>query len=173
MVARAIDTASIERRQRRGTTAALIHGPLPAMPGVKTMNFIPNILGRITARGRRAAEGIFIAPDGTVCEGTTSNVFMVAGGRLLTPVASTSTGSQALPGITRQHVIDIARSLGVEVIEGAVDASVLIGSDEAFLTNTIVGVEPVIKIDSRPVGSGRPGVITRSLQRAYNEAERP
>lgn len=165
IVARGIDPDAIEVLRKRGVRAVTLTGPLPTMAGIKSLNFLPNIMGKTQALKQGAFEGIFIGEDSMVREGTSTNVFMVAGDEVVTPPAGTLGSSDALPGVTRGAVMELAVVEGFRVIERPFTAGELAGGDEAFLTNSILEVLPLVKIDSRKVGSGATGPVTRLLQR--------
>jgi branched-chain amino acid aminotransferase len=131
-------------------------------PAVKSGNYLNNILALAEARRRGAYEAVLLNPDGNVAEGSTSNVFAVRGGRLVTPALDCG----LLPGITRRRVIELAVALGVEVIEGIVTADQLRGADEAFLTSSLRGVLPLARIDDRSLTA--PGPVTAALMAAYD-----
>jgi branched-subunit amino acid aminotransferase/4-amino-4-deoxychorismate lyase len=170
-----LDARRISSMQRRGLRAALVTTCLPQVPGFKTLNCLPNVLGAIEAGRRRADEGIFVDGNGMLTEGTSSNVFVVAGGAVTTPPlappASCREGG-VLPGVTRKAVIALAREAGIMVREAPVSVRDAQRCDEAFLTNSIIGVAPLVSIDNVPVGSGRPGAVTREVQKAYEAAAR-
>ena len=102
--------------------------------------------------------------DGHVCEGTGENIFLAQDGRLHTP----SLEDNVLPGITRDTVIQLARSeLGIEVVERSIDRSELYVADEILLTGTAAHLTPVIEVDNRVIGGGTTGPISDKLQRMY------
>jgi branched-chain amino acid aminotransferase len=114
-------------------------------------------------------EAIFLTADGHVSEGSSCNVFLVRGGRLITPPVT----ADILEGITRLAVMEVARdTLGLDVEERDVDRSELYVADEVFFCGTGVQVSPVTRVDGRAVGAGRPGEITTRLQAAYFDAVR-
>lgn len=114
-------------------------------------------------------EGIMLTHDGHVCEGSGENIFLVEGGRLVTPPSS----DNILLGITRATVMQIAQEeLGIETVERSIDRSELYTADEVILTGTAAHVSSVTKIDHRPVGTGEIGPITAKLQERYFAAAR-
>lgn len=116
---------------------------------------------------RERYEHLMLDADGGLLEGTSSNVFVVAGGRLLTA------GDGVLEGITRGLVLRLAAERGLEVELRAPRIDELTGWDEAFLSSSSRGIVPIVTIDGRPVGAGTPGPITNALRRALDElAER-
>jgi len=126
--------------------------------------YVNSILAKTDAVLAGFDEAIMLNHDGTVCEGTGENLFLVKDGRLYTPPLS----DNLLPGITRDCVITLAREeLGLEVVERTIDRSELYLADEVFLTGTAAHVTPVGEIDHRPIGDGQPGPITRRIQALY------
>jgi branched-chain amino acid aminotransferase len=111
------------------------------------------------------AEGIALGTDGYVSEGSGMNVFVARGGVLFTPPASCS----LLPGLTRDLVFELARGAGFEVREERIVRELLLLADELFLVGTAAEITPVRSVDRAPVGDGRPGPMTRRLQRAFAE----
>ena len=137
-------------------------------PAIKTTSRIASVLARRDAAARGAFEALLLDAEGRLTEGTVSNVFLAAGGRLLTPEAP----SGALPGVTRAAVLEIARASGLPVAEMRVPRTLLASAEEVFLTNTTWEVLPVVKADGRPVGEGRPGAIARDLLARLRELVR-
>jgi branched-chain amino acid aminotransferase len=126
--------------------------------------YINNALAKTEAVGNGFDEAIMLSPDGHVSEGSGENIFLVIGGKLVTP----STYNNILMGITRNTVIELAeKELGIETIHRSIDRSELYTADECFLTGTAAHVTPVAEIDHRQIGSGEIGEITRKLQEIY------
>jgi len=132
---------------------------------IKTLNYLDNLLAREDARRRGADEAILLNTRGLVAEGSASNLFLVEGGRLLTP----SIESGALPGITRQAALELASAAGLEAVESGVEMQALWDAPEVFLTNSVMEVMPLTMLDGRPVGSGEPGPVTERLGKMYRE----
>jgi branched-chain amino acid aminotransferase len=126
--------------------------------------YINSSLAKVEALKAGYDEAIMLAPDGRVSECTGENVFIVRGGRILTPPSSEA---GALAGITHMSVETIARDLGYEVAQEALIRTDLYTADEAFLTGTAAEVVPIREVDDRVVGSGRPGPITTKLQETF------
>lgn len=166
MVAKPIDTDYVSRIRTHGVSAILLRGCGPAMPGVKSLNYLPSVIGKAEAARSGAVEGIFIGPDSSLREGTSSNIFVVSGGALVTPPVSSETDEGVLPGVIRKAVIRLAMKKGLPVREARVCAKDLRSCSEAFLTNSIWGVVPLISVDKKKVGSGRPGEVARLMQSA-------
>ncbi len=109
------------------------------------------------------AEGIALAPGGLLSEGAGENLFVIRGGKIYTP----PTGSSILAGITRDSVLTLAGDLGIDVVEQILPRELLYFADEVFMTGTAAEVTPVRSVDRKPVGAGKPGEITRALQKAF------
>ena len=114
--------------------------------------------------GRRA---VFVSDPsaGELCEGTGTNVFVVRDGVVRTPPVS----SGALPGITRDTVLTLAREQGLTCVEENLVRTDLYNADEVFLTGTSAGLVPVISVDRRTVGDGKPGETTRTLADMFGD----
>ncbi|HVN06318.1 MAG TPA: aminotransferase class IV, partial [Bryobacteraceae bacterium] len=112
---------------------------------------------------------IFLTEEGHVAEGATCNIFLVRGGKLVTPPGT----ENILEGITRNCVMELARNeLHLDVVERPVDRSELYLADEIFFTGTAVEIGPVSRVDHRPVGSGAIGPVAAELRYLYTEATR-
>jgi len=132
---------------------------------LKTLNLLPNVLASQTAKERGAFEAMLIR-DGVVTEGTRTNFFGVVNGSLRTHPSD----NHILPGITRSVLRDLARELSIELEETPIKASEIPKLSELFLTGTTTDVMPVVKLDDKPVGKGKPGELTRKLQRVLAES---
>ncbi len=137
-------------------------------PGIKSLNYLNNVLAKIEAVNAGVLEGVMLNAEGYVAECTGDNLFTVMDGRLITPPVSAG----ALNGITRAEVIDLAREAGREVIERPMSRYDLYISDECFLTGTAAEIVPVVQIDGRRISDGRPGPVTRGLLEAFQERTR-
>jgi branched-chain amino acid aminotransferase len=126
-------------------------------------NYLSSQLISLEAKRLGFAEGIGLAPDGTVSEGAGENLFIVKDGVLLTPGLSHS----VLSGITRDTIMKLAREHGIEVRETAVPRELLYIADELFFTGTAAEVTPVRSVDRLAVGNGKRGPVTELLQRAF------
>ncbi len=132
-------------------------------------HYVNSILAKTEAVLACFDEAVMLNQDGTVSEGTGENLFIVSNGVLHTPFV----GDNNLTGITRDSVVTLARDeLGLEVVERHIRRSELYLADEVFLTGTAAHVTPVGRLDSRPIGSGEVGPITRSLRDMYAEVVR-
>jgi len=126
--------------------------------------YVNSSLAKVEALKAGYDEAILLAPDGNVSECTGENIFIVRGGRLITPPSS---DSGALEGITQKSVETIARDLGHDTVYEQIIRTDLYTADEAFLTGTAAEVVPIRSVDDRPVGAGKPGPITRQIQQTY------
>jgi branched-chain amino acid aminotransferase len=133
-------------------------------PAIKSLNYLNNILAKIEANNAGCEEAVMLNPEGFVAECTGDNLFIVKGRRLLTPPLSAG----ALYGITRQTVIALAEKSGIPVSEPNLTRYDLFNADECFLTGTGAEIVPVVKIDGRGIGRGKPGPVTRRLEAEYH-----
>ena len=137
--------------------------------GKITGAYVNGALAKSEAQLNGFDEAIVLADDGHVSEGSAENLFMVKGGVLITPPVT----DNILEGITRGRLMEIARDdLGIPVEERGIDRTELYVADEVFLCGTGAQISPVIEIDRRPIGSGRPGQVTRDLSHIYFDAVR-
>jgi branched-chain amino acid aminotransferase len=133
-------------------------------PNVKTGNYLNNVLAKVEANKLGAQDAIMVNPWGHLTEGTTSNLFFVRDGHILTP----SLDCGLLSGITREMVIQLSKENGFNIVEGKWPGEELCEAEEIFLTGTIKKVMPVSHLDGRPVGNGKPGPVTQKLMRLYD-----
>ncbi len=138
--------------------------------GVKSTNYLISVLAKMEAAAHGLDEALLLNDDGFVAEGSTSNVFFVKSGRLVTP----SPGSGILPGITRGVVMELADELDITVTEGTVGLAIIRQCDEAFLTASTLEIMPLVAVSDESgrmvtIGSGKPGSITRRLMAAYKD----
>ncbi|MGH7903213.1 MAG: branched-chain amino acid transaminase [Candidatus Dormibacteraceae bacterium] len=131
--------------------------------GKPTGAYINAAMASDEARLKGFDEAVMLTSDGHVAEASSANLFLFESGVLVTP----ETADEILVGVTRGCVVELARHLGYGVEVRRVDRSELLSAEEVFLCGTGVQIAPVVGIDGRPVGGGRPGEVTMSLQRAY------
>jgi branched-chain amino acid aminotransferase len=137
--------------------------------GKITGAYVNGALAKSEAQLNGFDEAIVLTADGHVSEGSAENLFIVKEGVLLTPPVT----DNILEGITRRRLMAIARDdLGVEVRERSLDRTELYTADEVFLCGTGAQISPVIEIDRRKIGTGRPGTVTKDLSRTYFDAVR-
>jgi len=134
-------------------------------PRIKSLNYLNNILAKLEARNAGCMEAVMLNQQGLVAECTADNLFIVKSGTVKTPELLQG----ALAGITRGAVLDLAREADIPAKETTLAVHDLYTSDECFLTGTGAEVVPVIGIDGRQIGDGRPGAITRRLLAAFQE----
>jgi branched-chain amino acid aminotransferase len=149
---------------RSGLTAHVASGrrnEFAMTAGMKTLAYTDSVMALLEARRHGADEALLLDTAGHVSEGSTSNVFIVQGGAVLTP--PTSCG--ALPGITRAVVLELLAERGVPVLERPIPARELAAADEVFLTSSLRGIAPIAAIDGRTLGA--PGPIARDMMDAY------
>jgi branched-chain amino acid aminotransferase len=132
-------------------------------PAIKSLNYLNNILAKIEANNAGVEEAVMLNAEGFVAECTGDNLFIVKNRALFTPPLSAG----ALYGITRQTVIELAEEAGLKVSEPNLTRYDLFNADECFLTGTGAELIPVVKIDGRVIGTGKPGPITRRLEEDY------
>ncbi len=134
-------------------------------PQVKSLNYLNNILAKVEANHLGYDEAFMLNDQGYVAECTGDNVFLLHKGELYTP----SIVSGALNGITRATAIDIAKELGIPVHETTVSRYDLWTADECFLTGTAAEIVPVVEIDARTIGDGKPGQITQRFLEKFHQ----
>ncbi|MDQ6838988.1 MAG: branched-chain amino acid transaminase [Actinomycetota bacterium] len=145
------------------------HDPNAMPPAAKgTGMYINSSMAKIEALKSGYDEAILLSPQGYVSECTGENLFVVRGGRIITPPSSAG----ALEGITQSSVLTIARDLGYPVEVGNILRSDLYVAEEAFLSGTAAEVVPISSVDDRMVGDGRPGPMTRRIQEVFSDAVR-
>jgi branched-chain amino acid aminotransferase len=137
-------------------------------PAIKSLNYLNNVLAKIEANNAGVEEAIMLNSQGFVAECTGDNIFIVRQGQLLTPPLS----SGALHGITRGVVMELARKQGWPVAEPDLTRYELYTAQECFLTGTGAELIPVVKIDGRVIGDGKPGSMTLKLEQDYRELTR-
>jgi branched-chain amino acid aminotransferase len=138
-------------------------GPAALPATIKSLNYLNNILGKIEAKQFGALEAIMLNEQGYVAGCTADNVFIVHKGTIITP----SSSQGALKGITRDTVIDIAAEIGVPLRESDMTRYDIWCADECFLTGSGAEVIPVVKLDGRVIGDGKPGPITQRVLAAF------
>jgi branched-chain amino acid aminotransferase len=134
--------------------------------GAKVSNYLSNLLAIREAKTRGAQEALTVDARGHVVEGATSNVFVVRGGRIATPPEDAG----ILAGITRAHVLAAAAVAGSPVEQRVLTPDDLYAADEVFITSSIRELLPVVRVDDRVVGEGRPGPVVRDLHRRFRIA---
>ncbi|MFG0266368.1 MAG: branched-chain-amino-acid transaminase [Rhodopirellula sp. JB055] len=147
------------------TASTIRNHPAALSPRVKSLNYLNNIMAKIEAIRAGCIEAVMLNTKGEVAECTGDNIFIVRGGRLITPPIDAG----ILEGITRNTVIDLARENGIEVAEEAMTRHDIFVADECFLTGSAAEVIPAVKLDGRVIGDGKPGPMTQKLNAAFRE----
>lgn len=133
-------------------------------PAIKSLNYLNNILAKIEANNAGCEEAIMLNSEGFVAECTGDNLFLIRGNQLLTPPLAAG----ALYGITRGVAMDLGKQLGLEVSEPNLTRYDVYNADECFLTGTAAEVIPVVKVDGRTIGTGKPGAKTLQLLKKFH-----
>ena len=137
------------------------HSPLSRL---KTLNYLDNVLARLEAEERGADEALMLNTAGRLVCATAANLFLVRGRRLFTPPVTEG----VLPGIARASVLDLAPRLDLSVAEVPLEPAQLWEADEAFLTNSLIGLRSVVEVDGRAIGDVAPGPVTVRLKEALD-----
>ena len=137
-------------------------------PRIKSLNYLNNILAKIESHQAGVDEAIMLNHQGYIAEATADNVFIFRTGQLQTP----PTSAGILEGITRAHVIRLAREAGLEVVEKNLERVDLYTADEAFLTGTAAEIVPLVEVDGRRIGTGQVGSVTKDMMSAYRHLVR-
>src|ERR687889_2294743 len=141
--------------------------PESLIPAAKASGqYLNSVLAKIESQKAGYEEAILLDDHGRVCEGSGENIFVVWEGRIVTPPPAAS----ILDGITRKSAIQIARDLGIEVIERDIARAELYLADEVFMTGTAAELVPVREIDDHAIGAGEPGPVTREIQSTFEDA---
>ena len=160
-----------EKMHQDGAHVALCSyrvSPTDPTGGHKTTSHFPRLLGLREAQQKQCMEALWFTTRNTLAEGCISNVFVVKDGNLKTPPPDTP----VLPGIARAVVLELARKMGIAAAETALSIDDLLDADEVFLTNVVMQVMPVTKVERRDIADGKVGAVTRRLREAYGEVVR-
>ena len=150
------------------TVSTTRNHPAALNPRIKSLNYLNNILAKIEGLQAGCIEALMLNHKGEVAECTGDNIFVVRNGKIATPPIDAG----ILEGITRDAVIGLARQSGIEVTEIPLTRHDIYIADECFLTGTAAEVVPVVKVDSRTIGDGKPGPITRDLMDQFHKLTR-
>jgi len=132
---------------------------------IKSLNYLNSVLAKIEASLAGVSEAVFLNHEGYVTECTGDNVFIVKQGRVITPPSYLG----LLEGVTRNAVLELAAKLGYPAVEAVFNRHDLYIADECFLTGTAAEMIPVVKVDGRSIGDGKPGPITRALLQEFRK----
>ncbi|MFA4854613.1 MAG: branched-chain-amino-acid transaminase, partial [Candidatus Omnitrophota bacterium] len=161
-----------EKLYREGLTIVTVptvrNLPEALNPQIKSLNYLNNILAKIEAGNAGCDEAIMLDSLGYVAECTGDNIFVAKNGHLYTPPQCMGT----LRGITRDSVLEIARKNKIPAHEHVITRHEVYISDECFLTGTAAEIIPVVKVDGRVIGAGKPGKLTLSLMKKFKELTR-
>lgn len=157
--------AQVYQQGYRAIISELRRDSLSPLSQVKASNYLISYMARQEARAAGADEALLLNERNLLSEGSTTNIFLVLGKFVLTPHLHCG----LLPGITREAVLELAGSLGLEAAEWELGERDLFQAQEAFLTNSLIQVMPLTQVSGQPVGSGQPGLITRKLMAAYRK----
>ena len=159
-----------ESAYRDGVAVAIVdiirNHPGSVNPMIKSNNLMNNALAMQEALRRGAFEGVMRNYRGELTECTTANLFVVKGGRVLTPPLDAG----ILPGITREFIFEIGHAARLDVREAVLRDEDLYGADEAFLTSTTREAVPIVTVDGRTLGTGKPGPVTLKLLDEFRRA---
>src|SRR3954470_5237490 len=142
--------------------------PAAMNPRIKSLNYLNNILAKIEGLRAGCVEALMLNHKGEVAECTGDNVFVVKKGVLRTP----PTDAGILEGVTRNVVMELAETAGIPLRVEALTRHDVFAADEFFLTGTAAEIIPVVKCDGRPIGTGKPGPVTRELRARFQELVR-
>jgi branched-chain amino acid aminotransferase len=146
------------------TSSVIRNHPAALSPRIKSLNYLNNILAKIEGLKAGCIEVLMLNHKGEIAECTGDNVFLVKNGKLMTPPLDAG----ILEGVTRNAVIDIAREAGIEVSTPALTKHDVYIAEECFLTGTAAEIIPVVRVDDRPIGDGKPGAMTRDLTTRFH-----
>lgn len=150
------------------TAATLRNHPAALSPRIKSLNYLNNILAKIEGLKAGCVEALMLNHKGEVAECTGDNIFLVRRGELLTPPKDAG----ILEGITREAVMELAVAAGIPVHETSLTRHDVYIADECFLTGSAAELIPVVKVDNRAIGSGKPGPVTRDLLERFHRLTR-
>lgn len=137
-------------------------------PQIKSLNYLNNVMVKLEAIQAGVLEALTVNSQGYVCEGSGDNVFIVKRGKAFTPPCYLG----ALDGITRRTIMDLCQQLDIPLVEAPFTRHDVYVADECFLTGTAAELIPVVEVDSRPIGAGKPGEITKRLHGAFHQLVR-
>lgn len=134
-------------------------------PALKTTNCLNGILAKMESLKKGAFEGVFLNLDGYLAEGTISNIFIVKNGIVKTPVLECG----LLDGVTHSAAIECAKKVNVKVLETKIKPFEVYNADEVFLTSTTMELMPVVQVNGKKIGNGRPGTLTKFLHKEFRK----
>jgi branched-chain amino acid aminotransferase len=150
------------------TASTIRNHPAALSPRIKSLNYLNNIMAKIEGLRAGCVEALMLNHKGEVAECTGDNIFIVKKQRLMTPPIDAG----ILEGITRASILDLAKSMGIAASETAMTRHDVLVADECFLTGSAAEVIPVVRLDGRPIGDGKPGPMTEKLRKAFHRLVR-
>lgn len=159
--------ANAAPQQMKAAVSAYVRNEKSVSSRIKSLNYLDNILARREAAARGADEALMCNTTGSLAGASAANLFVVESGTLRTP----SLSEGALPGITRSIVLEVAAELDIALCEGPVSRAALAAANEAFLSNALIGICPLISVDETPVGDGMIGSVTARLRAICKDRE--
>jgi branched-chain amino acid aminotransferase len=150
------------------TAATIRNHPNALNPNIKSLNYLNNIMAKMEGVRAGCVEALMLNHKGEIAECTGDNIFLVKDGALYTPPRDAG----ILVGITRNAIIELAQADGIAVHEIPLTRHDVYTADECFLTGTAAEVIAVVQCDDRPIGSGKPGPITRKLRERFQQLTR-
>lgn len=150
------------------TASTIRNHPAALSPRIKSLNYLNNILAKMEGLKAGCIEALMLNHKGEIAECTGDNIFLVRDGVLMTPPMDAG----ILGGITRDAVVEIAEGAGIEVLKVTLTRHDLFIADECFLTGTAAEVIPVVKVDDRTIGTGKPGPVTLDLIERFHKLTR-
>ncbi len=150
------------------TVATTRNSPNALNPQIKSLNYLNSIMVKLEAANAGVLEALTVNSQGYVCEGSGDNVFIVKKGKVITPPVYLG----ALDGITRHTIMDICEEEGIPLLETPFTRHDVYVADECFLTGTAAELIPVVEVDARKIGSGKPGPVTQRLLKSFREVAR-
>lgn len=152
-------------RGLKAVTVCVRRNAIDALPpSIKSLNYLNNILAKIEANAKGGDEAIFFDTNGYLSEGSGDNIFVVKRGKIFTPPTLNN-----LRGITRAATIELINELGIPFKETNLGLYDLYSADEVFVTGTAAEIAPIVIVDGRKIGDGKPGKITRMLMEKFRE----
>jgi D-alanine transaminase len=166
VTARALDPSANDALAAKGIAVVTVPDNRWGRVDIKSVALLPNVLAKQIAREQGAREAWFVDRDGNVTEGSSSNAWIVTrDGKVVTRVAD----SAILRGITRDVLIKAITANGLTLEERPFAVAEAVAAREAFLTSASQIVMPVVRIDGRPVGEGRPGPVAQALRQTFHQ----
>lgn len=164
VTAKSLNMEAIDKRSEEGVSVITTPDTRWARCNIKTIGLLPNVLAKQEAKTAGAYEAWFVGGDGYVTEGSSSNAWIVTKNQTL---QTRQLDRGILAGITRETLINVAKSQGLTLVERAFKPSEAQGAREAFMTSASAYVLPIVSVDGTPIGDGRPGPAAKALREAY------